>query len=192
MELTLQTQGTVLMLACSLVKGFICFTPVSSAAECSDRISMWWVICQAFPDRRPLKSRFHHLETWEKNVIFCFLHYVGSLVWSSGAHLQHLSKLSLLHIKRYRLSVSAHRTISLLTLSKTVMTLIISSTIVISGLFILNNTAMVVNDSSTAEEINGETDMLASKGMCNVSSCHTWFLSFYTDQMQSLAPLYSI
>lgn len=53
------------------------------------------------------------------------------------------------------------------------MTLIISSTIVISGLFILNNTAMVVNDSSTAEEINSETDMLASKGMCNVSSCHT-------------------
>lgn len=137
MELTLQTLCTVLTSACSLVRGFICFTSVSSAVEGSDRISMQWVICQAFQDSLPLKSRFHHFETWEKSIFSLSpLQHVASLAGSFKPHLQYLSKISVLHTpKRYRLSVSVCRTISLLTFSKREMTLIISFAIAPSSLF---------------------------------------------------------
>lgn len=125
----MQTLCTVLSSACSLVTGFICFTSLSSAVKDSDRISMQCVISQAFRDSLPLQSRFHHSETCEKRTFFCFypLQHVVSLAGSFEVHLQHLSELSLLHTqKRYNLSLSVCRTISLLTFSKAEPTLIIS------------------------------------------------------------------
>lgn len=119
------------------MKGFICFTSVSSAVEGSDRISMQWGICQEFQDNLPLKSRFHHFETREKSIfLLSLLQHIVSLAGSFEVHLQYFSKLSLLHTqKRYRLSVRLWRTISLLTFSKRETTLIISFAIATSSLF---------------------------------------------------------
>lgn len=68
----MQTLCTVLSSAHSLVMGFICFTSLSSAVKDSDRISMQWVVSQAFQDSLPLQSRFHHFETSEKRTFFAF------------------------------------------------------------------------------------------------------------------------
>lgn len=89
----------------------------------------------AFPCNRDFITL--RLAKKELFLLFTFQHIV-SLAGSFEAHLQHLSKLSLLHTqKRYRLSLSVCRTISILTFSKAELTLIISFAVAASSVVCL-------------------------------------------------------
>lgn len=138
MELALQTLYSIdvgLLLSEGIYLFYLCI--FSSRRLWQNINAMGWfsgISRQPFPEIEFSTLR----DLRKKHLFFAFPSAAckASLAESFEAHLQYLSKLSLLHThKRYRLLVSVSRAINLLTCGRTEITLIISFAIATSSLF---------------------------------------------------------